>query len=71
MTINEQTYRDFRLFYRGLKNSNGRLTGFTAEWAAEAWLAEKFPQEESGLAVAYLVNGPRCDGDVLTIHAEG
>lgn len=70
MTINEQTYRDFRNFYRRIKNGHGG--DITLAAAAYNYLQSRGSLDvNSDLAVAYLVTGPRCDGDVLTIYEDG
>lgn len=76
MTLREQDYRDFRFFYRGIKNRSYLDASTSLEHAARSWLWSKFGPDRIGsdvrhAAMQYLINGPRCDGDTLTIAGEG
>lgn len=71
IVLNEQSFRNFRHFYRNL--SNGFPTRKTSiAGAALYFLCTTNPEhtyvdEDWQLGQAYLVNGPRCAGDTLIL----
>ena len=74
IVLNEQAYRNFRSFYRSVKNGNGRDVSLLASafyWLAATNQNHQFKDEDWEIGGRYLTTGPRCDGDTLTIAGEG